>query len=96
MLHGNTFYVWPAAVAGDIFEFWGAAEPPALPAIEGPDVYLNNTQAELTVLSAVIEALEDIGEKPGEVLISKYKRLKGVVADKAKVKGPRLENPPEE
>lgn len=96
MLHGNTFYVYPAAVAGDVFVWWGAAEPPALPDVTGPDVYLNNIQAELTILGAAIEALEDLGERPGEVLISKYKRLKKIVKDKAKPRGPRLENAPRE
>jgi len=93
MLHGNTFYVHPPAEAGDEFVWWGSAEPPALPAVTGPDVYLNNVQAELTVLDAAINALEDLNEAPGPVLVARYKTIKKSVSKKPPM-GPRLENAP--
>ena len=93
MLRGNTFYRYPAAEAGDVMVWWGAALPPALPAVTGPDAYLNDLQAEVTVLGAAIEALEDAGEQPGQVLIAKYARLKKLITPAA---GPRLENAPED
>lgn len=93
MLHGNTFYRYPAAQAGDVMVWWGAALPPALPAVTGPDAYLNNIQARVTVYGAVIDALEDNGEQPGQVLVAKYARLKKLIIPKA---GPRLENAPED
>ena len=89
MLRGNTFYRYPAAAAGDVMVWWGAALPPDLPAVEGPDVYLNNIQARVTVYGAVIEALEDAGEQPGQVLLAKYARLKKLITPKAV---PRLED----
>jgi len=96
MIHGNTFYIYPAAVSGDAFVFWGAAEPPALVGVSGGDMYLNNIQAELTVLGAAMDALEDLQEPIGELLVSTYKSLKKIVAKRAKPRGPRLENPPDD
>jgi len=93
MLHGNTFYCWPAAVAGDIFIWWGAAEPPDLPDVTGPDVYLNNQQAAATVLDAVISAREDFGEPVGPKLVADYKDLEKAITPP---RGPRLENAPSE
>lgn len=93
MLRGNTFHRYPAAEAGDVMVWWGAALPPELPAVTGPDAYLNNLQARVTVYGAVIEALEDAGEQPGQVLIAKYARLKKLIKPPA---GPRLENAPED
>jgi len=95
MMHGNTFYVYPAAVAGDVMVWWGYGEPPELAAITGPDVYLNNTQARLTVLGAAIAALEDTGELPGQALVGQYVRLKKIVSKRGQPRGPRLEFPPE-
>lgn len=94
MLHGNTFYVWPAAVAGDIFVWWGAAEPPALAAVTGPDVYLNNQQASATVLDAVISAREDFKEPVGPKLVADYKDLEKQITKKGRAAGPRLESAP--
>lgn len=96
MLNGNTFYVYPAANAGDVFEWWGAAEPPALPDVTGPDVHLNNTQAEATVLDAAETALEDLGERPGPVLQRQLAEAMLAIKRRAKPRGPRLENAPEE
>lgn len=93
MLVGNTFYVYPVANAGDAFVWWGQAEPPALPDTDGPDAYLTDVQAELTVLDAAINALEDLSETPGPVLINRYKMLIKQVKKRV-ISGPRLENAP--
>lgn len=94
MLDGNTFYNFPAAVAGDIFIWNGAAEPPDLPAVTGPDVYLNNIQAQCCVHHAAIKALEDLKETPGAVLINEYKDLFKLIDKRGKPIGPRLETAP--
>ena len=92
MLRGNTFYRYPAAAAGDAMVWWGAALPPDLPAVTGQDAYLNDVQAEATVLEAAVDALEDAGEQPGAKLLSdRADLIKSITPER----GPRLENAPE-
>ena len=96
MLDGNTFYIYPSAAAGDVLLWYGYALPPALPDITGPDAYLTNPQARLTVMVAAAQALEDLGASPGKMLLTSIAEQRKQVKDKAKVRGARLENAPEE
>lgn len=76
MLHGNTFYVYPPMAANEEITWWGYGAPPALGAVTGGDAYLNDNQAELTVLSAVIDAKEDLGLQASQALYRRYAELR--------------------
>lgn len=95
MLQGNTFYIYPPAKSGDIMVWQGYGEPPQLTTTTGGDAYLNNTQAETTVLDAAVNALEDLGGLPGPILMARLQRLTKEISKRAKPRGPRLENAPD-
>jgi hypothetical protein len=94
MLHGRTFYIHPAAEAGKVVEWWGYGVPPELPAVTGPDAYLTDEQAELTVLDAVIKAKADSGDAISQILMDDFKELRTEIKKKAQPMGPRLEDAP--
>lgn len=96
MLDGKQFYRYPAATVGDVMRWRGCGIPPPLPAVTGPDVYTDDIEAELIVLDAVIDALEDINREPGKRLMDKYNSLKREVKRRAHPKGARRENAPED
>lgn len=91
MLDGKQFYRYPAAQAGDVHKWRGYGLPEPLPAITGGDAYTDSVEAELIVLDAVQDALEDLGRDAGQRLVEKYKSLKKLIKDRAKPRGPRLE-----
>ena len=96
MIDGNTFYVYPPAVAGEFFEWRGYGVPPPLPEISGADIYTNDAQAECCVLDAAIETLEDLGGTPGPVLVKQYNDgIKELKKRASRGDGPRLENAPD-
>lgn len=93
MMHGNTFYIYPPAVANEEFIWWGYGAPPALGAITGPDAYLNDNQAELTVLSAVIDAKEDIGAQASQSVHRRHAELRKLLTRRTP-RGPILDPAP--
>lgn len=95
MVDGKQFYTYPAAQSGDVFRWRGCGIPPALPAVSGPDVYTDDIEAELIVLDAVMDALEDLNREPGPRLEKKYNELKKMVKRRARPRGPRLEHAPD-
>jgi hypothetical protein len=74
----------------------GCGIPPDLPAVTGPDVYTDDIEAELIVLDAVINALEDINREPGPRLEKRYENIKREVKRRARPRGARRENAPED
>ena len=96
MLDGKGFYMYPAVSAGDVIKWRGCGIPPALPAVTGPDVYTDDIEAELIVLDAVIAALEDTNHEPGPRLEKRYENIKREVKRRARPRGARRENAPED
>lgn len=96
MLDGKQFHRYPAASPGDVMKWRGAGIPPDLPATTGPDAYTDDIEAELIVLDAVIDALEDINHEPGPRLIKRYDNIKREVKRRARPRGARRENAPED
>jgi len=94
MLDGKQFYIYPMAQNGDVMAWRGYGIPPALPAVTGPDAYTDDVEAELIVLDAVMDALEDIGNTPGKRLETKYARLLAAVKKRARPRGARREAAP--
>jgi len=95
MLENKIFHIDFTPTAGKRIKWLGYGRPPALGALTGPDAYLTDTQAELTVLDAVMDAKEDTGDRIGQRLYDKWKALKISVVSAAEAKGPRLEEPPD-
>jgi hypothetical protein len=96
MLDGKQFHRYPAAGTGDVMKWRGCGIPPPLPAVTGPDVYTDDIEAELIVLDAVINALEDINREPGPRLEKRYESIKREVKRRARPRGARRENAPED
>jgi len=95
MLERNIFHINFTAEAGKLIEWYGYGRPPRLGAVSGPDVYLTDEQAEMTVLGAVIQAKEDAGDRIGQTLYDDFNALKKSVKKTAKAMGARLEPDPE-
>jgi hypothetical protein len=91
ILDGKQFYRYPAAQPGDVHRWRGYGLPEPLPAVSGGDAYTDDVEAELIVLDAVQDALEDLNREPGTRLKAKYNSLKKLIKDRAKPIGPRLE-----
>jgi len=89
MLNGNILSIYPTTTVGDEFKLRGAAEPPDLPAITGPDAYLNNREAMACVYDAAETALGDLNEK---IPIKLEKNLAVMLKSIKPPRGPRLEN----
>ena len=96
MLENNIFHINFESEAGKKIEWYGYGRPPELGDVTGPDVYLTDEQAELTVLAAVLAAKDDAGDKIGQILYDDYKEAKKTIKGGVDPMGPRLEPPPDD
>jgi len=96
MLERNIFHINFIAEAGKLIEWYGYGRPPMLGAIIGPDAYLTDEQAEMTVFGAVIMAKSDSGDRIEQTLYDDFKSAKSAIKKLATPMGTRLEPDPDE